>query len=677
MKNILIGLLFVVPALAQTENRQEIAERLADELFAQRQDDLNYESLYENLLQQLSQPLDLNTATREQLQSLMLLSDQQIEAILAYRDQTGPLLSLYELQTIPSLDRETFYRIQSFLVISDPKSALNKALFQRIAHENNNYLLVRWQRTLETRAGYQSRDTARRYLGSPDKLFFRYRVSSSNDFSLGVTGEKDAGEPLQWNPSMRYYGVDYWSAHLQVQNKGHISNLILGDYQAQFGQGLVLGSVFGFGKNAETIATTRRSTLGFVPYTSLNENQLLRGIATTLRVNRFLQVHMFYSRLRHDAHPADSSTDAAITSLISSGQHRTTVELITRKAMQQVTWGSILSFRSQRLEAGVLTQYTGFDRPYTPAPTPYNQFAFRGSELRQVSAYFSGTWGPATLFGEAAQAEGGGHAITVGALMSLPGNLEISFLLRSFDRNFHTMSANAFAESTNPQNEQGLYTGLKYRVSRRIAISSFIDVYRFPWLHFRAYAPGEGYEWLVRVTAQPSRQVTLIGQLREETKPRNGDAAPVYHTTSTTRHTMLLSANYQPTPALALKTRIQASRFMQSGKVTTGIAMAQDIRLRIRKWTFTLRHALFDTDDFDNRQYLYESDVWLAFSFPALYGTGIRNVVMVQYPISEQVDCWLRWSGSFYDHQDSIGSGTDGIADNSQNDLKFQLRIRF
>jgi DNA uptake protein ComE-like DNA-binding protein len=118
MKNILIGLLFVIPALAQTENRQEIAERLADELFAQRQDDLNYESLYENLIQQLSQPLDLNTATREQLQSLMLLSDQQIEAILAYRDQTGPLLSLYELQTIPILDRETFYRIQSIRGIS-------------------------------------------------------------------------------------------------------------------------------------------------------------------------------------------------------------------------------------------------------------------------------------------------------------------------------------------------------------------------------------------------------------------------------------------------------------------------------------------------------------------------------------------------------------------------------
>jgi len=677
MKGIFIGLLLALPAGAQIGSRQEIAERLADEIFAQRQDDLNYESLYENLLQQLSQPLDLNNATHEQLQSLMLLNEFQIEAMIAHRRANGPFLSSYELQTLPGFDRETFQRMQPFISVSDPKTILNKALFKRIAEEKNNYLLVRWQRTLETRAGYLSRDTTHRYLGSPDKLYFRYRVTSSNDFSIGITGEKDSGEPLQWNPSRRYYGMDYWSAHVQIQNKGRLTNLIIGDYQAQFGQGLVLGSVFGFGKNAETITTTRRITLGFVPYTSLNENQLLRGVATSIRINRVLNIHMFYSNLMHDAHALDSAGNDNFTSFINSGQHRTMGEMLARKSIQQVTCGAVMSVRYQRMDAGLVIQYAGFDRPFAPAPTPYNQFAFRGSELRQFSAYFSTTWGPATLFGEAAHAERGGNGITAGALMSLQGNLEVSFLLRSFDKDFHTLSANAFAESTLPQNEKGFYTGFKYRMSRKLTFSSFIDVYQFPWLRFRAYTPGEGFEWLVRITAQPTKQITIIGQFREETKPRNSLAEPLYHTATTIRHTMLLSAGYQPTPGLTLKTRLQASRFMQSGKATVGIALAQDIRFQLRKWTFTLRHALFDTDDFDNRQYLYETDVWLAYSFPALYGTGIRNLLMVQFPISKQVDCWVRWSGSFYQHQDTIGSGTEAIAENSQNDLKFQLRITF
>jgi hypothetical protein len=677
MKLFAIGLLFALPGFAQTSTRQEIAERLADELFSQRQDDLNYESLYENLLQQLSQPLDLNSASREQLQALMILPEPVIDALVTHREANGPILSALELQALPGFDRETFNRLLPFITVTDPRTTWNGSLFRRMATEKNNYLLLRWQRTLESRAGYQSTDTANRYLGSPDKLYFRYRVASSNDFSIGITGEKDAGEPLQWTPSKRYYGVDYWSAHLQVQNKGRINNLIIGDYQAQFGQGLVLGSVFGFGKNAETIATTRRSTLGFVPYTSLNENQLLRGTAVSIRINQYLTAHGFYSRLLQDAHRADSSTDAGITSLLGSGQHRTPAEMGSRKVSLQETWGAALGFRYRRFEAGILTQYTGFDQTYSPVATPYNQFAFRGSELRQFSAYFSTVWGPATLFGEAARSTGHGDALTLGALMSLSYNLEVSFLLRSFDRDFHTLSANAFAESTTPQNEQGFYTGIKYRASRKVTISTFVDVYQFPWLRFRAYAPGEGYEWFIRLTIQPSKKVTCIAQIREETKPRNDNAALLYSTSSTTRHTILLSAGYQPTPGLSLRTRIQSSRFAQDGRVTTGIALAQDIRFRLRQWTFTLRHALFDTDDFDNRQYLYESDVWLAYSFPALYGTGIRNVLMVHYPVNDQFDLWVRWSGSLYDHQHTIGSGGDRIAENSQNDIKFQLRIRF
>ncbi|MFI5135500.1 MAG: hypothetical protein ACHQD9_06580, partial [Chitinophagales bacterium] len=36
--------------------------------------------------------------------------------------------------------------------------------------------------------------------------------------------------------------------YLQVQNKGKIKNLIIGDFQNQFGQGLTLGGAFAMGK---------------------------------------------------------------------------------------------------------------------------------------------------------------------------------------------------------------------------------------------------------------------------------------------------------------------------------------------------------------------------------------------------------------------------------------------
>ncbi len=93
------------------------------------------------------------------------------------------------------------------------------------------------------------------------------RASKPGDFSFGFTLEKDEGEKLQWNPSQKMYGFDYISFHGQLLNKKRIINLLVGDFQGQFGQGLTLG-ISGVGKGGETITSIRRSNIGFVPYTS-------------------------------------------------------------------------------------------------------------------------------------------------------------------------------------------------------------------------------------------------------------------------------------------------------------------------------------------------------------------------------------------------------------------------
>lgn len=64
--------------------------------------DIDFEELEENLLSLAEQPLNLNTATEQQLQQLPFLSQEQIDAILLYAYQRE-LHSLYELQLIPAL----------------------------------------------------------------------------------------------------------------------------------------------------------------------------------------------------------------------------------------------------------------------------------------------------------------------------------------------------------------------------------------------------------------------------------------------------------------------------------------------------------------------------------------------------------------------------------------------
>ncbi|MDZ7646332.1 MAG: hypothetical protein U5K54_03635 [Cytophagales bacterium] len=40
---------------------------------------------------------------------------------------------------------------------------------------------------------------------------------------------------------------------------------------------------------------------------------------------------------------------------------------------------------------------------------------------------------------------------------------------------------------------------------------------------------------------------------------------------------------------------------------------------------------------YDNRLYVYEKDVWLAFTFPAYYGVGVRNYLLVQYAFTKDL----------------------------------------
>ena len=227
--------------------------RLVDEVFAIQDIDINYQDLYENFLQLASNPLNLNLVTEEQLSSLYLLSHDEIISILKYRAEAGPFISVLELQTL--LNRESFLKLIPFVIVPDATQSFNKNIFKRVVIEQNNYLLLRWGKTLEHQRGYAEKATpSNHYVGSQDNIYARFRTSRSGDFSLGFTIKKDAGEDFAWNASKKYYGFDYLSLHLQTLNKGKVKNLIVGDYQAQFGQGITLGSAFGIGKNGEPVS---------------------------------------------------------------------------------------------------------------------------------------------------------------------------------------------------------------------------------------------------------------------------------------------------------------------------------------------------------------------------------------------------------------------------------------
>ena len=682
MKRVLMAGLSIIMcnSFAQDFPRQDFnLEKLADEIFPLQDLDLNYEELYENLAQLLSNPLDLNTVTREQLRSLFVVTEEEINTFMMHREENGALFSVYELQSIPGWERATFDAIIPFVTVYDSQSKLNSSILRRIVQEKNNYLLLRYGRALEDKLGYNTgTDSAQRYAGSPDKLYMRYRVARSNDFSAGFTTEKDAGEKMNWLPSQRQYGFDFTSWHVAVQNKGKIKNLVVGDFQSQFGQGLILGSVFGFGKNSETVTTVRRSNLGFLPYTSLNENLFFRGAAGSYAMGKHVIIHGFASHTFKDGsidHSADDNL--AISSFSVSGLHRTPAELRTRQQVGETDAGVIVQFKNQLVDAGVIFHQTEFDQPVAHNPRPYNQFSFNGSKNKNAGVYLNYSWANFTFFSEFAQTLNHGSAVTAGLLGNITHQLEIAMLYRNFSKDFHSFNSNAFSENTVPQNERGIYWGWKYMFSKQWSASGYMDLFQFPWLRYRGYSPSEGNEWLLRFNFSPSKTVLLFLQAREESKIRNfPDETNLYLNTNGIKRNYWINCDYEA-PPFTFKTRAQFSSYQLGGVLTHGFALVQDASLSIKRFSFSFRYALFDTDDYDNRLYVYERDVWLAYSFPAYYGAGVRTYVLAQYKASKRIDLWVRWSQIRYTNRVEIGSGSETIAGNTGNDIKFQVRIRF
>ncbi len=67
----------------------------------------------------ISNPLDLNQATKEQLLSLELLNEIQINELLKHIKDHDKLITIYELQTLSSWDMQSIERILPFVTVDE------------------------------------------------------------------------------------------------------------------------------------------------------------------------------------------------------------------------------------------------------------------------------------------------------------------------------------------------------------------------------------------------------------------------------------------------------------------------------------------------------------------------------------------------------------------------------
>ncbi len=682
----LVGMFLAGEVVAQLPDSTELdLEQFAERIFQVQGVQENYEDLYESLLLYYTTPLNLNEVSRAELASLYLLSPQQLGAFFDYRSEQGKLLSIYELQSIPGFDQATIERMLPFAAVSPPLTAVQ--LSQKPVQSASHTLLFRWTKGLEIREGYRPRTTVQNgdtfkikpYAGSSDKIYGRFRSVLRNRYSLGITFEKDAGEALTFDNGQ--WGYDYVSAHFLMEQKHQwVARWIVGDYQLQVGQGLVFGAGFNPGKGAETVEVIPRNTLGIRPYTSVVETGFFRGAAVTLNQKKWY-LTLLYSMLAQDGtgnDPDSLSDEAAVNSILNSGLHRTESERSGRNAVLEQNAGAVLWHEvTPMVRIGATWLRTSFDSRIDPTEKSYNQFYFRGLSNEVGGLFVHANVSNATFFGEAARSSSGGIGALAGVVAAFNQAWSAAFAWRSYSRDYHSFYANGLAEGSAIRNEEGLYWGLKFRPSRKWNWTAYFDRFRFPWLRFNVDAPSKGYEWLSRLTFRPNKTWSTYWQIRQQQTEESDPEATLGGLISVVKTNYLINLDYQANHWLMLRSRVQSSTQRAGQGFSKGYALVQDVNLTFERWRFSARMALFETDDFDNAQYVYERDVLYAFSIPAYSGRGSRNYAMVRYTINRSIDIWLRYAQTRFRDRDEIGSGLDAINGNLRSEIKAMLRWKF
>ncbi|OAV44959.1 helix-hairpin-helix domain-containing protein [Lewinella sp. 4G2] len=654
-------------------------------------DEFEFNAAFDVLEAYAKRPLNLNKATYDELLETLLFSPIQATQLLDYRERLNGFVSQYELQAIPSFDLETIRRILPYVKVGNEELDDAKTPLSRMLKEGDRELYVRWQRRLERARGYElgPEDGRSFYLGSPDRLYTRFRQKYSNKLSFGFTAEKDPGEAFfRENNAKR--GFDFYSAHFYLRgiNKT-VKAVAIGDYNISFGQGLVLFNGFGFGKSVQSTNTARGGQT-LRPYTSVSEFNFFRGAATTLALGKKVELTVFGSRRGRNANlvsPIDTldvnEELLGVTSLNISGLNRTPGEVEDRNTITQISYGGSLQYRpSQRLYVGLNFLSENLSRPLELRDQLYNRFFFRGTQLKNASLDYRYRLRNFTFFGEVAGSDNGATAMLHGVMVGLNRYADFSAVYRNYAHDYQALNARPFGETSSGRDEEGLYFGVAIRPGKNFRVNAYYDVFRFPFARFQVNGPDAGHEYRLRLTYWQKRKLDSYIEVRSETKGQTGNGITFSNLDAVvpeTRFQARLHFGYIINKQLTWRSRFDYGFTDRPDEDRqNGFSIYQDLIYKpVGPWSFTGRFAVFDTDSYDVRFYQYENGLLYNARILPYYSRGTRSFLLVRYKGIRRLTLEGRIAQTFFTDGRAAGTGLEDNGGSSRTDAGLQAIWRF
>ena len=682
LKVILITCLSVVLPVNNL-SAQHVLEEIAEQLITNDEDNAyQWENLFEELSDLKENPLNINSATKEQLERFPFLNSQLIENILYYLYKYGAMVSINELMVVEDMDLATFRLLKPFITCQPLEEKTHTPTLKSILKYGKQELSARMDIPLYTRAGYQpftsdyiKENPNKRYLGPSFYHNLRYKFRYTDKVYIGFTAEKDPGEPFFAGNNKK--GYDYYSPYFYIRDFGKIRALALGNYRLNYGYGLVMNTDFNMGKTTALNTLLNRES-GIKKHSSTDEYNYFQGIAGSIQLSEHFTADAFYSYRQMDG----IVDNRFITSLKEDGYHRIPRDYEKKNSLTNQLIGSNIQYNGKNFELGLTAVYNFFNKVLNPTYRPYNKYYPRGSDFFNLGANYKFFLKKLTWMGEVAMDKDRRMA-ALNTLRYRPNaNFQLIAMHRFYDVAYQSMYARSVGEGSMVQNESGFYLGMEADELWYFKLTAYIDFFYFPWKKYQMTKNGtRGIDGVIQLDYSPTHELDMFIRYRYKNKfkdynPAEGDKITVPYIQQKGRYQL----TYSPNDELVLKTTADVVyNAYQHKDPSKGFLIKQSIGYKFPKLPLQLDASVawFKTDDYASRITVYEKSLLYSFSMPSFYGEGERFSFNTRYELNKHIVLQGKYACTHYRDREVISSGLEQIEGNLKSDLYFQVQFKF
>jgi competence ComEA-like helix-hairpin-helix protein len=661
-------------------------DRNTEMLLESQTEDAEDSKLLDQLLYLEANPVDINSATTNELQKVPYIDAIIATKILEYRTKNGKFYTIAELRYVEGIDDYIFDKVKKFVIVKNSTVDFVKDEFGVVQKmkgtkkgflSNLNFeLRTRFSNDLQPSRGYLDTN----YKGPRPKFYNRLLArytSGGYIFTGSLLVEKDPGE-LNW--------ADFVGGFLELKSHKILNQFLAGDYTLEFGQGITLWGSYSFSKSSDAISGIKKKGDDIDSYNSVNEVQFFRGLAGKVKLPTNIgdfSLFGFYSN-----NSIDASVDTILNQLSSEyvdGYHRTESEKKRRNSGKEKLYGGRLFYESKFLgttKIGLTYYNSEYDKPFEYK----GLYDFSGSRSNALGVDYDIVIKNMNIFGEWARSYTDIVGGVTGVKLLFFKMADLIFMVRNYPKNFIMLHSYGFGEqSGTSQNEFGIYSGIRFKIGKLAIINAYFDQYKFPYATFYNPVPTSGKDFMTYAQFNITRNLTIFTKYKNETKEDittvkniNGFEEDKIYDRGQTNYR--LQFDYDIYKTFRVRSRFEYVFVKYDGLLTSqkGLMFFSDFRVApFRDIVLDGRFIIFQTDSYDSRIYEYENELNGVVSNQGLYGKGRRWYLMLKYKPYKFLELSAKYAETIIEGAKSTGSGNDEIMGDLKNRFSLQLDIKF